>query len=141
MRPSWDESFMLLAKSFATRSQCCKRSVGACLVQGRHPIALSYNGVPAGLPHPEVCVRSGIPSGEQADKVCCIHAEMNAVAQAAQLGQATAGATLYVTCSPCVGCARVLINAGVKRVVYESVYPDPNALELLRTAGVKVEQL
>lgn len=141
-RPSWDRYFLDLAAVVATRSACCRRSVGTVFVRDRHVLSTGFNGVPRGAPHRtlETCVRRDIPSGEQADKVCCAHSEANAIALAAYHGTATKGATAYVTLLPCAGCARLLINAGIVRVVYEHSYPNPDSLPVFAESGIEVEQ-
>ncbi len=143
MRPSWDETFLAMAAVIAKRSACCKRQVGAVLVRENHVISVGYNGVPRGAAHRDTntCVRIGVKSGEQPDKVCCTHAETNAIALAAYHGHATKGATLYVTTSPCAGCARVVINAGIVRVVYSEGYPDADAAAVFAASGVAVDAL
>lgn len=143
-RPSWDEYFMQLARFVSSRSTCLHRNVGALLVRGKHIISSGYNGAPRGLPH---CLelgclkdQKGIPSG-QGQEVCrATHAEANAIIQAALHGVSTAGATLYCTTAPCTVCAKMLINAGVKRIVYAEGYPDRLGLEMLQQANVKVEE-
>ena len=142
-RPSWDETFLAMAAVIAKRSACCKRQVGAVLVRENHVISVGYNGPPKGAPARDAttCVRIGVPSGEQPDKVCCTHAETNAVALAAYHGHATKGASLYVTTSPCAGCARVVINAGVVRVVYAEGYADADAAAVFAASGVEVVHL
>ena len=143
-RPSWDEYFMQIADLVSTRSTCLRRQVGALLVKERRIIATGYNGAPRGLPHcAEVgCLRQqlGIPSGERHEICRGIHAEQNAVIQAALYGVSTEGAVLYCTTQPCAQCTKMLINAGVKRIVYYGDYPDPLAQELLQQADVVVER-
>lgn len=143
-RPSWDQYFMSIAHTVATRSPCVKRQVGAVLVsEDKALLATGYNGPPRGAPHRDdkTCVRIGIPSGTQADVVCCAHAESNAIAQAARHGVPVKGSTLYVTTSPCAWCARGIINAGVVRVVREGAYNDPIAAGVFAESGVPVEEL
>ena len=143
-RPSWDEFFMQIADLVSSRSTCLRRQVGALLVKERRIIATGYNGAPRGLPHcAEVgCLRQqlGIPSGERHEICRGIHAEQNAVIQAALYGVSTEGAVLYCTTQPCAQCTKMLINAGVKRIVYYGDYPDPLAQELLQQADVVVER-
>lgn len=141
-RPSWDDYFLAIARTVATRSPCVKRQVGAVLVsEDRAILATGYNGPPRGAPHRDetTCVRIGIPSGERADVVCCAHAEINAIAQAARHGVPVKGSTLYVTTSPCAWCARSIVNAGVVRVVRGGDYADKVAADVFRESGVPVE--
>ena len=143
-RPSWDQYFMSIAHTVATRSPCVKRQVGAVLVsEDKALLATGYNGPPRGAPHRDekTCVRIGIPSGTQADVVCCAHAESNAIAQAARHGVPVKGSTLYVTTSPCAWCARGIINAGVVRVVRDGDYADPIAAGVFAESNVPVEAL
>ena len=140
-RPSWDEYFMGIAWQVASRSTCMRRHIGAVLVKDKRILATGYNGVPAGLAHCEEvgCLREQrqIPSGEHHELCRGIHAEQNAVIQAAKHGIAIDGATAYTTHQPCVLCAKILINAGIKDIVYTEAYPDALAEELLDEAGVR----
>ncbi|MHB8761868.1 MAG: deoxycytidylate deaminase [Coriobacteriia bacterium] len=139
-RPSWDEYFMAITGQVAERATCTRRHIGAILVKDKRILATGYNGTPAGLAHcDEVgCLREqrGIPSGTQHELCRGIHAEQNAVIQAARHGITIDGATVYCTHQPCVLCAKILINAGVKEVVYREAYPDPLAAEMLSEAGI-----
>jgi dCMP deaminase len=139
-RPSWDEYFMQLAKQAATRSTCLRRQVGAILVRDKRILATGYNGAPRGVSHclDVGCLREqlGIPSGERQELCRGIHAEQNAVIQAAVHGVAIEGATLYTTLHPCVVCAKILINCGVREIHYAEGYPDELSKELLAEAGV-----
>ena len=139
-RPSWDEYFMSITDQVAERATCKRRKIGAVLVKDKRILATGYNGVPAGLAHcDEVgCLREqrGIPSGTQHELCRGIHAEQNAVIQAAKSGTAIDGATVYCTHQPCVLCAKILINAGVKDIVYRAPYPDELATEMLAEAGI-----
>jgi dCMP deaminase len=144
-RPTWDEYFMQIADVAATRSTCLRRHVGAALVFDRHILATGYNGVPRGIAHcgDRGCLRAElkIPSGTQHELCRGLHAEQNALIQAARHGGIAAdGATLYCTAHPCVQCAKLLINAGVRRIVYRTPYPDELSESLLREAGVVTEQ-
>jgi len=136
---------MRIALDVATRSTCLRRKVGAVLVLDKRMLATGYNGAPSGLPHcAEVgCLRDAlnVPSGERHELCRGLHAEMNALLQAALHGVKTAGATLYVTDRPCSLCAKMLINCQVKRVVVGGNYPDALADELLEQAGVTVVEL
>jgi dCMP deaminase len=133
-RPSWDEYFMRIAKEVATRATCPRRSVGAVIVLDRRILATGYNGAPHGLAH---CTEVGC---KIVDGHCqrALHAEQNAILQAALNGVSTRGATMYVTCQPCNACAKMIINAGIERVVFEGDYPDPFAMELFEEAGIEL---
>jgi len=143
-RPEWDDYFMELAKLVATRSTCLRREVGAVLVKDKRILATGYNGAPRGMNHClEIgCLRDqlGIPSGTRAELCRAVHAEQNAIIQCAIYGVSSEGSTIFVTHQPCTICTKILINAGVKRIVYENPYPDEFAQQLLKEAGVKVEQ-
>lgn len=139
-RPSWDEYFMSIAGQVSDRSTCLRRHTGAVLVKDKRILATGYNGVPAGLAHCEEagCLREqrGIASGSNHELCRGIHAEQNAVIQAARHGIAIDGATIYCTHQPCVLCAKILINAGVTEIVFREPYPDPLSEALLAEAGV-----
>ena len=139
-RPSWDEYFMTIAKEVATRSTCLRRHVGAILVKDRRILATGYNGAPKNLAHCAItgCVREqeNIPSGERHEVCRALHAEQNALLQAATYGVKIEGATLYCTTQPCVMCAKMLINVGVEKIYVLESYPDPLALNLLAEAGI-----
>jgi len=143
-RPSWDEYFFELARVVATRSTCLRRQVGAVIVRGRRILATGYNGAPSGLPHCEEvgCLRDrlGIPSGERQELCRGLHAEQNAIIQGALYGVSLQGSVVYCTTQPCVTCAKMLINAGVERVVYQGDYPDELSRELFDQAGVELEK-
>lgn len=143
-RPSWDEYFMQMAELTAQRSTCLRRQVGAIIVKEKHIIATGYNGAPKGLPHCEElggCLREKleIPSGERHELCRALHAEQNAIIQAATLGQSIEGATIYITHQPCIICAKMIINAGISRIVIKRGYPDEMSRGMLREAGLKVE--
>jgi dCMP deaminase len=137
-RPSWDEYFMELAQVISKRSTCLRRSVGALIVKNKQIIATGYNGAPKGMEHCDVtgCLREklNVPSGTRHELCRGIHAEQNAVIQAAVNGVSTEGGTLYCTHQPCVVCTKILINAGIKRVVYANPYPDKLAEEMMKDA-------
>lgn len=141
-RPDWDEYFLEIAQVVAKRSTCLRRQIGAVIVRDRRILTTGYNGAPSGLPHclDIGCLRDelGIPSGTRHEVCRALHSEMNAVIQAAQHGVSTKGATLYCTNQPCSMCARMLINAGIVRLVYTGEYPDEFAMSLFREAGVEV---
>ncbi len=145
-RPSWDEYFMEMAELTSTRSTCLRRQVGAIIVKDKHIIATGYNGAPKGLPHCEElggCLREKlqIPSGERHELCRALHAEQNAIIQAATLGQSIEGATMYITHQPCVICSKMIINAGIKRVVVKNGYPDKLAQEMIEESNLNVEIL
>jgi dCMP deaminase len=131
-----------MARVVARRSTCLRRQVGALLVREKRILASGYNGAPSGLPHCEDvgCRRAqlGIPSGERQELCRALHAEQNAIIQAALHGVNTRDSVLYCTAQPCVICAKMLINAGLVRVVYEGEYPDELALEMLGQAGIEL---
>jgi len=141
-RPTWDEYFMEMAHVIASRSTCLRRSVGALLVRDKRILATGYNGAPSGLRHCEEvgCLREkmGIPSGKQLELCRGLHAEQNAIIQGALHGVSLKGSVLYCTTQPCVTCAKMLINAGVRRIVYEGDYDDELALEMLQEARVEL---
>ncbi|OLN33945.1 deoxycytidylate deaminase [Desulfosporosinus metallidurans] len=144
-RPSWDSYFMQMAHVVAGRSTCLRRQVGSVIVKDKQILSTGYNGSPSGLQHcDEVgCLRQslGVPSGERHEICRAVHAEQNALVQAAKHGVAIRGADLYVTHQPCALCTKLLINVGVKRVVYVHSYPDQLAVDMAREAGLEFEQL
>ncbi|WP_303858087.1 deoxycytidylate deaminase [Aminicella lysinilytica] len=145
-RPSWDEYFMGMAELTAKRSTCLRRHVGAVIVKDRHIIATGYNGAPRGVAHcSEIggCLREemNIPSGERHELCRALHAEQNAIIQAATLGQSIEDGDIYITNQPCVICAKMIINAGIKRIVVRDGYPDELAVKILDEAGLKVVEL
>jgi len=144
-RTSWDEYFMKIAHDISERSTCTRRHVGAILVKDKRILATGYNGAPKRLAHcaETGCLRQqlGIPSGERHELCRALHAEQNAIIQAANQGVAIEGSTLYCTTAPCSLCAKMLINAGVTRVVFAGAYPDQMAIDFFQQAGVEVEQL
>lgn len=141
-RPPWDEYFMEIAEKVAERSTCLRRKVGAILVKDKRILGTGYNGAPKGLVHCEEtgCLREKlkIPSGERHELCRAIHAEMNALQQASvDVG----GATLYTLAQPCIMCTKLLINAGIGKIVTRADYPDKMAVEMLREAGIEVVRL
>lgn len=142
-RPSWDAYFMMIAADVARRSTCLKRHVGAILVVERRLLATGYNGAPSGVPHCcEVgCLRDemDVPSGERHELCRGLHAEQNAIIQAAKHGVRIDGATLYTTHHPCSICAKMAINAGVVRIVCREDYPDDLGKKMLALGGVELE--
>ncbi|HVO65572.1 MAG TPA: cytidine/deoxycytidylate deaminase family protein [Syntrophales bacterium] len=144
-RPTWDVYFMDIAELVSRRSTCLRRSVGAVLVKDRRLLATGYNGAPSGLNHclDVGCLREqlGVPSGERHELCRGLHAEQNAIIQAALHGVSVNNATLYCTNQPCVICAKMIINAGIKMVVIKAIYRDKLAEDILKEAGVKVSKL
>jgi dCMP deaminase len=144
-RLSWDEYFMQITQIVSRRSTCLRRQVGALLVRDRQILASGYNGAPSGLPHCEEvgCLREaqGVPSGQRHELCRGLHAEQNAIIQAANHGVRLGGSTLYTTTHPCIICTKMLINAGVERVVFRDGYADPLAQEMIDQAGVVVDFL
>ncbi len=144
MRPSWDEYFMQIVEIIKTRSTCLRRQVGALIVKDKRILTTGYNGAPVGCQHcAEIgCMRErlNVPSGKNHELCRAIHAEQNAIVQAAYSGTSLNGGTLYVSTQPCSLCAKMIINAGIKRIVYDGDYPDPMAMELLKEANISVEK-
>jgi len=142
-RPTWDEYFMEMAEVVRKRSTCLRRGVGAVIVRDNRIMTTGYNGVPVGIEHCDArgCLREelNVPSGERHELCRGLHAEQNAIIQAAYLGQSIAGGTLYCTTQPCVICAKMLINAGIKRIVIREAYPDELSEAMLKEAGVRVD--
>ena len=145
-RPTWDEYFMEMAELTAKRSTCIRRSVGAVIVKDRRAIATGYNGAPVGVAHCEErggCIRQklNVPSGQRHEICMALHAEQNAIIQAAAMGNSIEGGTIYVTHQPCAICAKMIINAGIKRIVIKEGYPDELASSILEEAGLKIEKI
>ncbi|MEW6572661.1 MAG: cytidine/deoxycytidylate deaminase family protein [Bacillota bacterium] len=144
MRPDWDLYFMTVTRVVSTRSTCLRRRVGAILVKDNRILTTGYNGAPSGLAHclDIGCLREkqGIRSGERHELCRGLHAEQNAVLQAAVYGVSIAGATLYTTHQPCVLCAKMLVQAGIERVVFGGDYPDALAQNILSEAGIRMER-
>lgn len=142
MRPTWDEYFMDIVDLIKTRSTCLRRQVGAIIVKDKRILASGYNGAPTNCRHclDIGCLREAlnVPSGERHELCRAIHAEQNAIVQAAYSGTSIKDSTMYVTHQPCVLCAKMAINAGIEKIVYRGDYPDELAMELLHEAGVRV---
>ena len=146
MRVSWDEYFMEIAEIVKTRSTCMRRQIGAVIVKDNRIITTGYNGAPSGCRHcTEIgtCYRQehNISSGERHEMCRALHAEQNAIIQAARIGNTTDGATIYVTNQPCVICAKMCINAGIRRIVYKDSYPDELAVKMLNEAGIELVKM
>jgi dCMP deaminase len=133
-RPTWNEYFMNIAHEVAKRSTCERLSVGAVIVLDKRILTTGYNGSPRGLPH---CSEVGclMDSGHC---IRTLHAEQNAIIQAALHGVITEGATIYVTHQPCFNCAKTIINAGISEIVYDKEYQDDRSLTFLKQAGVTI---
>jgi len=141
-RISWDEYFMQIAHLVAQRSTCLRRSVGAVIVKNKRMLATGYNGAPSGLEH---CLEIGclreklkIPSGQRHELCRGLHAEQNAIIQASLYGISVKDSVIYVTNQPCVICAKMLINAGIKEIVIAGQYPDTMAMDFLKEAKIAV---
>ncbi|MBC7958229.1 MAG: cytidine/deoxycytidylate deaminase family protein [Vallitaleaceae bacterium] len=145
MRPSWDQYFMNIVELVKERSTCLRREVGAVIVKDKRILTTGYNGAPAGCAHcSEVgCMREtlNIPSGERHELCRASHAEQNAIVQAAMYGVSIKDSTIYVTAHPCVICTKLIINAGILRVVYKGSYPDTLSTQLLSEAHIEVVRL
>ena len=133
---------MEIAHLVKRRATCLRRQVGAVIVKDRNILATGYNGAPSGVEHcaERGCLREklGIPSGERHEICRGLHAEQNAIIQAAKHGTSIEGATLYCTNQPCSICAKMIINAGVKQIVFQDGYPDALAEEMIKEAGIEV---
>ena len=134
---------MTIAHQVASRTTCIRRAVGAIVVNDKRILATGYNGTPMGLPHCEEtgCLREKlhVPSGKCHELCRGVHAEQNAITQAAYHGVSVNGGTVYCTHQPCVVCTKMLINAGIKRVVYGNPYPDELAQEMMGQSGMQIE--
>ena len=143
----WDIRFMEMARLVSSWASCYQenRKIGAVIVKNKRVLTTGYNGAPAGIKtcrEKGECLRDklGIPSGTRMETCYAVHAEQNAIVQAAKLGVSIDGATLYCTHQPCSMCCKMIINSGITRVVYKEGYPDAFTLELFAEAGVKVEK-
>lgn len=141
-RPGWDQYFMKIAADVADRATCVRRKVGAILVKDKRILTTGYNGAPIGARHcAEVgCLRQEreVPAGKQHELCRGLHAEQNAIIQAAWHGVKIEGATLYSTYQPCVICAKMIVNAGIKKIVFGGGYPDELALKVFEEAGTEL---
>ncbi|HRU22363.1 MAG TPA: dCMP deaminase family protein [Candidatus Latescibacteria bacterium] len=145
-RLGWDTYFMRIAQLVAERSTCTRAKIGAVIVRERSIIATGYNGSPAGMPHcTEVgCLvyRSTAPDGTVEENCFrTIHAEINAIAQAAKHGNSIDGASIYITATPCIHCLKVLINVGIKRIFYAKPYKLQTIEEMVRISGIELVQV
>ena len=143
-RPSYDEYFMEMAHVVSNRSTCLRRKVGAILVKEKHILSTGYNGAPKGLKHCSEtgCLREdmNIPSGERHELCRGLHAEQNAIIQAAVFGTSIKGSVLYCTNTPCVVCVKMLINAGVTEIIYAGEYPDNLAKIMMDESDLKIKR-
>jgi dCMP deaminase len=145
-RPTWDQYFMTITRQVAERSTCTRAKVGAVIVRERNILATGYNGSPAGLPHCTdvgcLIYTSQTPSGETEENCFrTIHAEINAIAQAAKNGVAIRGGDIYITHTPCIHCLKVLINTGIRNVYYEREYKLHTLGTILEHADVRLERI
>jgi dCMP deaminase len=142
MRPSWDDYFMTITKDVALRSTCLKRKVGAIVVKDHRVLSTGYNGAPKNIKHCSEtgCLRKelNVPSGQRHELCRGLHAEQNAIIQAALHGVKIEGATIYSTYHPCIICVKMMLNAGITKLVYEGQYPDELAKKMLKESGIKV---
>ena len=143
-RPTWHQYFLTITRNVAERSTCTRAKVGAVIVRDKNILATGYNGAPAGMPH---CLDVGCliytsrtPSGENEENCFrTIHAEINAIAQAAKNGASIRDADIYITHTPCIHCVKVLINTGIRRIFYEREYKRATIEELLRGANIELQ--
>lgn len=143
----WDKRFMEVARLVSSWASCYQqdRKIGAVIVKEKRIMTTGYNGAPSGV---KTCVergecmrkRLGIESGTRHELCYAIHAEQNAIIQAAKLGVSIEGATLYCTHQPCIICAKMIVNSGIGRIVYEKGYPDAFSLEIIAESGVQIER-
>lgn len=144
-RPSWDQYFMQITEVVAKRSTCVRRQVGAIIVKDKQIISTGYNGAPRGLDHclDIGCLRErlGVPSGQRHEICRGLHAEQNAIVQAAYHGVCIRGGTIYSTHQPCFICAKMIINSGLLRVVYLEGYPDELASSIMKEADIELVAL
>lgn len=147
-RPSWDEYFIELAQIVRKRSNCLRSAYGALIVKDFRIISTGYNGTPHGIKNCfeggcERCARrqkGEIQTHEYQESCICIHAEQNAIIQAAYQGSSTKGATMYSTISPCSSCAKMIVNAGIIRYVYDKPHHDEEGIKLLKSAGLNTQK-
>jgi len=141
-RPSWHQYFMRMAILAAERSTCLRRKVGAVIVRDNQILSTGYNGAPKNVPHCKEtgCLRAklNVPSGERHELCRGVHAEQNAIIQAAVNGTSISGAMLYCTTQPCIICSKMLINSEIKTIYVKETYPDELAQKMLKEAGVEL---
>ena len=141
-RPDWQTYFMDIAQLVSSRSTCLRRHVGAVIVKENRILSTGYNGTPTGIRHclDRGCLRDElkIPSGQRHELCRGLHAEQNAIIQAAYHGVSIESSDIYCTNQPCIICAKMIINAGLKKIIIGNSYPDELAAEMLNEAGLKV---
>ena len=145
MRPTWDEYFMDMVEVVKSRSTCLRRQVGALVVKDKRIVATGYNGAPMNCKHcgETGCLREqlNVPSGERHELCRAIHAEQNAIVQAAYHGVSLKEGTIYVTTQPCILCSKMIINSGIQKVVFSGDYPDELSMAMLQEAGIRVVKI
>lgn len=141
-RPSWHEHWMKAAYNASEMATCPSRAVGCVLVKDKRLLATGFNGVPSGYPHPTVCERKeqGFKTGERLDLCVCNHSEANALATAARHGIPVLGSTAYVTVQPCQQCMGLLVNAGIRLIIYDREYPNEKSITIAMHANIEVIQ-
>lgn len=146
-RPDWDTYFLKIARLVAQRSTCMRRRVGAVIVKDKRILATGYNGAPNGIAHcfqrEGGCLREaqGIPSGQRQELCRGLHAEQNAILQASAFGVSLKGGEIYCTHQPCVTCAKMIINAGIQRIIFLGEYPDELSIEMLNECGIDYKRI
>ena len=144
-RPDWDSYFMSIAELVSTRSTCLRRKVGAVIVKDKRILSSGYNGAPSGVTHCEVtgCLREKlkVPSGERHELCRGLHAEQNAIIQAAYHGVEIKESFIYCTNLPCIICSKMIINAGIKKIFYKEGYPDELSEAMLKEAEIELRQI
>lgn len=142
-RPAWDKYFMKIAEDVSTRSTCIRRKVGAVIIKDKRILSTGYNGAPSGISHctKETCLRTiyNIPSGEKHELCRGLHAEQNAIIQAAYHGVSIAGSIIYITNQPCSICTKMLINSGITKFIYKDPYNDDLAMQMIKEAGIEIQ--
>ncbi|MEF9953166.1 MAG: dCMP deaminase family protein [Clostridium sp.] len=143
-RPDWDSYFLEIANVIKKRSTCLRRQIGAVIVKDNRILTTGYNGVPPNIEHCDTrgCLRQelNIPSGQKHELCRALHAEQNAITQAAKNGISIDGATIYITAQPCIICTKLIMGCGISRVVYEGEYPDELSLKMLQESHIIVEK-
>ena len=143
-RIDWNTYFINITKEVTKRSTCMRRMVGAIVVKENLILSTGYNGTPIGIKHCEDigCIRNemNVPSGERHELCRGLHAEQNTIINATKTGVNLEGSTIYITHSPCIICSKMIINAGIKKVVYTSNYSDELSIKFLKEADIKIEQ-
>ncbi len=141
-RPDWDQYFMSIASLVSTRSTCIRRKVGAVIVNDKRILATGYNGAPSGIKHciETGCLRDklGVPSGEKHELCRGLHAEQNAIIQAASNGISIKNSYLYCTNQPCIICTKMIINSAIKKIFFKEGYPDTLSLDMIKESGIEL---